>query len=391
MLKTFIVIPTYWGRLTGQAPQLGDALFDHPTPVDGESTLPRLLQSLQQQEGAEFAVLIITAAVTASVEATAAQRVAELIAPYREAYPIAQFDAAELAFLRQCVPALTVAPAPVTLRSYPTIRNLQLIVPHILGAEKVIALDDDEVVAPDYVRRAVDVLDQEQQGERVCGAAGFYLDAAGEILLPESPHTGNIFRDKAAIMNAGTRALQSAPGRLVATPVAFGGNMLFHRDLFTRVGFDPGITRGEDIDYLINARLAGLRFWLDKELPIIHLPPTHYDSSPYGKLQQDAIRFIYEREKLKHSSVDPAYFDPYPGRFLRAGVAEHALAALRSAATPVDVEQFGLPWEIVTEARRHARVVAPHYAVFARRWPALLRDIGDNQQLQAHWQAIFNF
>lgn len=389
MSKIFIVIPTYWGRPIGQVPQPGDALFDHPTPVDGESTLPRLLQSLQQQAGAEFAVLIITAAVTASVEATATQRVAELIAPYREAYPIAQFDAAELAFLRESVPALNVVPAPVMLRSYPTIRNLQLIVPHILGAEKIIALDDDEVVAPDYVRRAADVLSQEEQGERVCGAAGFHLDAAGEILLPESPHTGNIFRDKAAIMNAGTRALQSTPGRLVATPVAFGGNMLFHRDLFTRVGFDPGITRGEDIDYLLNARLAGLRFWLDKELPIIHLPPTHYDSSLYAKLQQDVIRFIYEREKMKCSGVDPAYFDPYPGRFLRVDVAEHALAALRSVATPADVERLGLPWEIVAEARRHARAVAPRYVSFARRWPALLRAVERNQQLCVHWQAAF--
>ena len=41
-----IVIPTYWGRPLGESPKPGDAIFDHPTPLDGDSTLPRLLKSL---------------------------------------------------------------------------------------------------------------------------------------------------------------------------------------------------------------------------------------------------------------------------------------------------------------------------------------------------------
>lgn len=127
------------------------------------------------------------------------------------------------------------------------------------------------------------------------------------------------------------------------TPVALGGNMVFHRDLFIRVGFDPGITRGEDIDYLINARLAGHRFWLDKELLITHLPPEAYGALPYAKLVQDVYRFVYKREKLRLAGTDPAQFDPYPGRFLRDDVEEQALAALQAAVTPEAAVRFGPP------------------------------------------------
>ena len=382
--KIFIVIPTYWTWGKDQPDGPVEALFDHPTPLDGESTLPRLLEALCRMEGPPFTVLVLVATVHPDLEQAAAERVAGLIAPFRERLPIIQFAAADLAMLHKRLRESgqeDLTPL-FSLHSYPGVRNCQLIVPHILGAEVIVALDDDEVVGPDYLAKATEFIGQEYEGKRVLGVAGFYLDKEGSLFLPEHPPTGNIFLDKNAIMNQATRRLLETPGRLVQTPIAFGGNMVFHRDLFTQVPFDPGITRGEDIDYVINARLMGFDFWLDKELTITHLPPEAYGALPYTKLLQDVYRFIYEREKLhlatKRSDVKPLFIealDPYPGRFLRDDVEEQALKALQSKATPQAVALYGSPEAVIEAAKQRAAQMAPRYFAFARMWPRLMRAI----------------
>jgi GT2 family glycosyltransferase len=378
-----IVIPTYWTWGSARADGPVQTVYDHPTPLNGESTLPRLLESLTALRGPEFSVLILTAATHPELEQAVAGRVAGLIAPFRADYPIAQATEADAVFIRHRHPGLA---GHVQMCGYAGVRNLQLLLPHALGAEVIVALDDDEVVAPDYLQTALHFVGREHEGERVLGLAGFYLDAGGDVMQPERSRTGNIFMDKSAIMNEGTRALQAAPGRLVPTPVAFGGNTVFHRDLFTRVGFDPGITRGEDIDHLINAHLLGFKFWLDKQLVITHLPPDAPDSShsapTFSKLHQDVLRFVYEREKLRLAGVAPALFDPYPGRFLRDDVEEQALGALRAQATPEATARFGPPETIVAQARRHAIESAPRYLEFAQAWPRLIEAVGRDAELR---------
>jgi len=389
MPKTVIVVPTYWTWESGAPPQPGDAVYDHPTPLDQPGTLARLLESLRAIAQPEFAVLVITAATNPRLEAEAEARVEEIIAPFRSTFPIAQFAAGDLEELRKRLEGLGFDPSLLSLRGYPNIRNLQLVVPHILGMEVVVALDDDEVVEPDYLAKAVEFIGREREGRRVLGVAGFYLDGEGNLFLPEQPPTGNIFLDKSAIMNQATRRLLDRPGRLVETPIAFGGNMVFHRDLFTQVPFDPGITRGEDIDYVMNARLKGFDFWLDKELTITHLPPEAYGALPYTKLYQDVFRFIYEREKLRlaagRDDVSPLpieALDPYPGRFLRDDVVEQALEALRSKATPQMVALYGPPEEAIEAAKRRAAQMAPRYFAFAREWPRLMAALAGDRALR---------
>ena len=378
-----IVVPTCWTWGSERPDGPVEAIFDHPTPVDGESTLPRLLDSLCRMTGPPFITLVLTATVHPDLEPAAEQRVDGIIAPYRKRFPVAQFAAADLLLLRERVAAAGFDPALVALRNYASVRNCQLIIPHLLGSEVVVALDDDEVVEPSYLRIATEFVSEEHPG-----IGGFYLDRDGGLLLPEGEPTGNPFLDKSAIMNQATRALQASSGRLVPTPVAFGGNMVFHRSLWERVSFDPYVTRGEDIDYLINARLAGFRFLLDKELTITHLPPERYGALPYSKLHQDAIRFIYQREKLllarqrpELAAVTPESLDPYPGRFLREDVVEQALAALQAEAAPEAVARYGPPEAVVAAAQRHAAQAAPHYFAFAQAWPRLMTALGQDATL----------
>jgi hypothetical protein len=173
--------------------------------------------------------------------------------------------------------------------------------------------------------------------------------------------------------------------------------------MFESVSFDPYISRGEDVDYVINARLRGFSFepirctfFLDKELTITHLPPEAYGALPYSKLRQDVFRFIYEREKLRlaagrddMASISFESLDPHPGRFLREDVAEQALAALREVVTPELAERYGQPEEIIAQAERLSREAPARYFAFARAWPKLMAALGEDVTLRRHLEAKF--
>ena len=67
MRKTMI-IPTYWCRRTGELWQEGDAVYDHPTPVDQEGTLERTLLSMKQFHEKDFKLVILICPTTPEVE-----------------------------------------------------------------------------------------------------------------------------------------------------------------------------------------------------------------------------------------------------------------------------------------------------------------------------------
>jgi hypothetical protein len=134
--------------------------------------------------------------------------------------------------------------------------------------------------------------------------------------------------DKIDKMNEAFELIIGREPRLKETPFVFGGNMIVHRDVFMRIPFDPNITRGEDIDFLINMRMFGYRFFLDNALSIKHLPPPK--SHPKWKqIREDIYRFVYEREKIRDQEdmeemvhVRAEDLDPYPGAFLKDDLEE---------------------------------------------------------------------
>ena len=402
-MQISIVIPTYWGWETGKSRQPGDSIYDHPTPIDTTGTLGRCLESLKNITGYSFNVLIITSAINPALEQAAEAKVENIIAPFRKIFPIAQFGPSDLTLLRNRLAHLGFDPEMVGLSNYANVRNCQLIGPHLLGSDVIVAIDDDEVITDaDYLRKATEYLGQECNGVRVDGVAGIYVDRHGNSRLLERSDartSTNLFRRKDAIMNDALAHFEALPGRLVETSISLGGNMIFSRPLFETVSFDPWITRGEDIDYLINSRLHGRHWFLHKELFIVHLPPgapTQGSHSPpsYSKLQQDVIRFIYERAKLTEAANWPDIIplkveelDPYPGAFLREGLEAHALEALielRPADT--DPHLFPPPEDIVADAVYYAKESAPRYFAFAREWPRLMAALADDRILQDHFR-----
>ena len=127
-----------------------------------------------------------------------------------------------------------------------------------------------------------------------------------------------------AAMNAAFERIIGQEPRLKPTPFVFGGNMTLSLKALKQIPFDPRITRGEDIDFLLNARIDGVTFYLDRKLAITHLPPA-YEQKEWKKVREDAIRFLYERKKVRdHPQLTLQELQPYPGMFLGADL-EHRI------------------------------------------------------------------
>jgi hypothetical protein len=94
--------------------------------------------------------------------------------------------------------------------------------------------------------------------------------------------------------------------------------------MFEAVPFDPYITRGEDMDLLVNAQMFGFKFMLDTKLRVLHLPGK--GKKLWSEMRQDLHRFLYMREKMlcqrtfkNIREVPVRSLEPYPGHFLHVG------------------------------------------------------------------------
>jgi len=364
----FIVIPTYWTWPSTEGGRATTAAYDHPTPLDSASTLPALLEDLARSRPG-CRVLILAGLTHPDLAEAVTKHARHLLEPFRQRLELRLCESISLQQLLEAFKATVQQRHLLHLNSYAGIRNLQLLVPHLFGAEAVIARDDDERLEPDYIERALDHLGSSIGDARVLGLAGPYKQPDGGVLLKEAAPTGNALRDKAQHINAAMRILAGEGKALRESPMALGGNMIFHRDLFTRVCFDPGITRGEDIDYLINARLDGIRWWFDPGLAIVHVPPRHLETPAYQRTREDVFRFVYEREKLRlNGQPNPDWLQPYPGALLGDDLDQQALSALRATATDDGVARLGSPQDVLDQARRHAQRAAPQLPGYLLVW-----------------------
>jgi hypothetical protein len=393
-----IVIPTYWCRARGHTGLPEDSIFDHPTPIDGVGTLGRCLESLKALGTHSFRVLLITAPVSPQLAPEVEKRVEELIEPFRDSFPIGQFAPSDLNRLRKTLEREGLDPQLVSLEAYAQIRNCQILGSVLLDSDLIVAIDDDEILPADYLERAVESVDNlHTVGAEEAGLAGIYLDAGGEYHLKpnaQEARSANKFIRKAVLINEQFDVCFAEEQRVVETPVALGGNMVFAPELFRNVAFDPGITRGEDIDYLMNSRLFGYSWFLDKELTITHLPPKAsagdpVTTAPYAKLQRDVLRFVYQRQKIRISHGHPGLqpleaedFGVYPGEFLKDDLEAQALEALK-ALRPEDADERFFPQpEAMLELARKRAARADEYPAFNASWKKILAVVDRDKALK---------
>jgi len=328
-VKVTMAIPSYWGRESGVGWKEGDAIYDHPTPLDNEGTLLRATQSINTLKDKDFQLVIIAVATFEDIETQVEDKVASIIksASATIGAEVLLFGPSHLKqihdlLIRDGKKEYTDL---IQLRGYSDVRNLCMFIPHILGSEVALLIDDDEVFEdPNFMSKAKEFVGKHIGGKTVNAVAGYYLQPDGDYHVKKTHRPWMKFWDQYEKMNEAFDKIIGTQPRLKKTPFVFGGNMIIHRNLFTRVPFDPKVPRGEDIDFLINAKMFGFCFFLDNQLSIKHLPPPKTHPVWMG-LREDIYRFIYERAKIESQKkmggmikIYPEGFDPYPGCFLKA-------------------------------------------------------------------------
>lgn len=328
-MRATIVIPSYWGRRAGEALNLEDAVYDHPTPLDSEGTIARALKSISVIENRDFNVVVLAASTSPDIAAEVEKKVGDIVSEFRGEFPVTcvshSFEERIRARLEAAAreTSRTAGAGLVSLTGYSNIRNMCLIVAELARSEVAVLFDDDQVYEdPAYLDRLFENIGGEHEGRFVGAVAGYYLRPEGGYLLPPPEDWWMSEWPMVEAMNAAFAIIGEEP-RLKPTPFVFGGNMCVHRDVFRRIPFDPNVRRGEDIDYLTNCKFFGTDFLLDNRLSILHLPPAGHPPA-WQHFRENIYRFIYAREKLRRQEpveglrrVEVEELDPYPGRCMR--------------------------------------------------------------------------
>ena len=322
-MKPAIVIPTYWSVDDRLGEPGSVACYDHATPVDAPNPqIGDCFKSLAQVAGLGTVIVLVVA--SPQVEERAVRRVAELA---RESglEDVVIVDSFKAAGMRDQYEHLLPPDLgePIGLVGYGAVRNLGLLSCCALGCDVAVFVDDDEVVLEqDFLAQAVYGLGaQPRTGTPVAVKSGYFLDHRNSALADRRKvrFCDRHWSKRLEFNEWMTQAL--AGPRISRSNTVCGGCFAVHAEAFTRVAFDPWITRGEDTDYLINLRSYGIDVWFDNKWRVRHNPPRIADTA--FRFEQDVYRWVYTRRKIEvmNSNIDlhkilPDQFMPYPGPWL---------------------------------------------------------------------------
>ena len=331
-MRKGVLIPTYWSRGKEESWHEGDAVYDHPTPIDEDGTLQRTLVSMKKLAVKDFKLVILVCPTAPEVAEKAEKRVIDIVHKVNLMAETYIFTISDLERISEIIYESDTQKRTASLlqmTGYANVRNMCLLCANVLSADAAILIDDDEVFEKtDWVESSVEFLGKRIYGDVVYGMAGYYINKYDQYYDDVKMESWMTYWDRFGFKAKAFDEVIGCPPRIKRTPFAFGGAMILHRDLFQSVPFDPHITRGEDIDYLINSRMYGFTFFLDNTLSIKHLPvPKKHPQ--WKRIREDIYRFVYERAKIVEQyknghmvMVTPEDFDPYPGEFLRADLDE---------------------------------------------------------------------
>ncbi len=394
-MKISVVIPTYWTStdpvIQNQTP---DAVYDHPTPLESQSTLPRLLGSLGDTDipKKSTTITVITAVTHKTLEKKAEEKTRKILNKYQDQFEITQFSTSAMKKIGAYDRNLTQL---LSLYGYSNVRNTGLATAQILKSDILVFLDDDVVIDDQrYFHKAQEYVGKNIENALLGGVAGYYTNKDGSYYLNVNPgawwKTGWPKEEK---MNEAFKILEK-PEPLVPTTFAFGGNMVLHWKMFENVPFDPYITRGEDMDLLVNSKMLGFQFMLDTRLGVLHLPGE--GKSLWSEMRQDLRRFLYMREKLLHQKevrdikfVSPESLKPYPGFFLKSGTLfKFAMSSCLSSAHSFfsgsleNFKEFTYNLMQIPFALRFAKEYCLDYFIFQKKWSNHVCKIRNNRRLR---------
>ena len=394
-MNPIIVIPSYWAE-TDRFGEFGErGAYDYATPLT--KPLPELetcLASLEHVRGV-LRVCVLVVSPPECAEAARA-RVTTICRSHPRLKPLVVGEP-EAAYVSQAVSRMTVNSGEVvSLRGYGAIKNMGLAIAAILGHDSVMFLDDDEVaLGPDLLIDAVWGLGTlTKQDLPILAKSGFYVDAEGSAFARETKRPwSEKYWAKRVEFNQLMEHNLSSSHRLLRSTQLCGGLFSLHAEAFCKVPFDPFITRGEDLDYLLNLRARGIDVWFDSQMVVRSQPVKDArEDNEASRFLQDAYRWLYENEKLRASNarrdlrtVTPSSLMPYPAPWLSDDLPERiAKTALRRTVSgPERKEHLDIYLHGRHEAARWARENATRYLSFAQVWPQVMGALWAEDYLAA--------
>ena len=247
-MRITMVIPTYWSREDNNW-QDGDAVYDHPTPINGEDTLGRTLESMKALENKDFKLVIPVSPTCDDIEEAAVARVREIIEKADlniETYIFTPHDLRDIQEELRLHGLKDTSVDILNIKGYSNVRNICLYVAHVLASDVAILIDDDEVFENNkFIDMATEFIGKRIYGKGIYGVAGYYLNKYNEFYDDVTMVPWMTYWDRfGSKTKAFDKIIDSEP-RLKRTPFAFGGLMVIHKNMFKIIPFDRDVTRGE--------------------------------------------------------------------------------------------------------------------------------------------------
>ena len=381
-MNPVIVIPSYWDR-SARPGALGErGVYDYTTPID--KPLPELetcLSSLERVSGVLRVIVLVVSPKNCRESARA--RVNSICRAHADLNPLV-IGEQEAAHVEHAVGRVAhhVTGETVSLRGYGAIRNMGLAVAAVLGHDVVVFLDDDEVALDaDFLTKAVWGLGTlTRQNLPVLVKSGFFIDELGSPYAEPSGEWSEKYWSKAADFNRVMERAQTGTNRITRSNHLCGGCCALHAAAYSKVPFDPYITRGEDLDYVLDLRANGMDAWFDNEWFVQANPPEEMAGAP-SVFMQDVHRWLYEYRKLDAMNarrdlrtITPESLMPYPAPWLSPGVRRRVFrtALRRFIAGPDRLAYLRILTKGRHDADKFARSASSRYLSFALMWPTIV-------------------
>ena len=388
-MNPLVIIPTYVSARSKGSTSTVTATYDHVTMLSEMGQLPRLLNSLRGVEG--LGTIAVLVASEPNISSQAAEKVQVIVSRFAD-LDILVVGSAEQTVAQQRMEQLGIGrmAKEMGLSGYGAVKNFGLIVAAALGFDSVVFIDDDEEVEdPTFLRRAVYGLGKlTRSGIPILAKTGYFLDTEDSPYSSARSRWYNRSWDIGHAFNQWMSQALAGP-RLSRSNYVCGGCMAIHREAFKRVAFDPWISRGEDLDYMLNLRMYGSDIWFDNQWMLRHMPPEGSITAAQ-RFRQDVYRWLYEYRKLEFSraqidvlQVKPETLQPYPGPFLEAGMEKRLQrsARLRGLFSGERKAYFAAAKAVNAEAGAYAEKNCGRYFELQRIWPEIMNRIADDQIL----------
>lgn len=387
-MNPVVIIPTFHVMRRHRSGGNAISTYDHPTPIGEPGELGRCLESLEKVQGLGLIIVLVVA--EPGIEKDAVEKVHAIVDDF-PSLNVMVVGAVEMNIIRQRMEQLKIGKLnrEIGLHGYGATRNVGLLLAAILGFDAVVFLDDDEVVDDaHFLQTAMYGLGKlTKKGIPILAKTGYYLNSKDSYLSSWENAWYNRFWQQGSAFNEWISKALAGP-RLSRSNHVCGGCLAIHREAFKRLAFDPWITRGEDLDYMLNLRMYGSDIWFDNHWVLHHLPPR--SSSEGDRFRQDIFRWIYEYRKLEYSralidlqQVKPKSLEPYPGPFLEPGLSRRIriTAWLRSFVSTDKKAYRRAAKAVQKEAKVYAERNCAKYFAFQYTWPEAVARLENDQVL----------